>query len=227
MEKKPTNKDFALVEAMISPNNEKYPKLRVFLDGEEYHPGVMTITSQYGTLGVGKRPEGFNGWLFRDPGGGGSVTIPWAEIPSGEILVGLVHEDRPNLGHEKVWCAIGGMLDPAETHKEANIREANEEAGLNVKNAVALAGKPVVQDRLFYIVNIEEGEGIRLYTLEVAFKALEETDLGWRMRTNLLNDKRESEMRFFPWREAARISPDSLAHSGIVRLLAFLRPSLL
>lgn len=82
----------------------------VLVDGEGVQAGKVEISSKFGTLTYGLRPEGYDGWAFREQGGGGAVTVPYAHTPEGELLIGLLLEKRANMGDEPVWCAIGGFV---------------------------------------------------------------------------------------------------------------------
>ena len=88
----------------------------VTIDGVR-QPGIrhIELASQWGTLIWGQRPEGFEGWTFKEAGG--AITIPWARL-NGRILIGMIAEMRPNMGQRPSWCAIGGILDPGETHQQ-------------------------------------------------------------------------------------------------------------
>lgn len=79
----------------------------VKVDGKVIRPRLLEIDSDWGEFKLGLRPEGFHGWAFR-PGKSGAMTFPWARTPEGDILVGLIHEFRPNMGPGKVWCPMGG-----------------------------------------------------------------------------------------------------------------------
>ena len=56
-------------------------KCKIFADGKEIFPGSLTVEHDTWALKVGIRPEGWQGFLFRENGGGGSFTIPWALGP--------------------------------------------------------------------------------------------------------------------------------------------------
>ncbi|MDO8590476.1 MAG: hypothetical protein Q7R65_00685, partial [bacterium] len=59
---------------------------------------VRLVSSRFGELMYGLRPEGYDSWVYREPQGGGEVTIPYVFTPEGELLVGLLREARANMG---------------------------------------------------------------------------------------------------------------------------------
>ncbi|MDO8590550.1 MAG: NUDIX hydrolase, partial [bacterium] len=114
----------------------------VSVNGEESDIKIFEISSRFGTLTYGLRPEGYDGWAFREAGGGGDVTLPFSFTPDGELLIGLLLESRANMGDQPVWCVIGGFIDAGETHEMAQAREAVEEAGIDARKAQILPGLP-------------------------------------------------------------------------------------
>lgn len=182
--------------------------------------GVVEISSKFGTLKYGLRPEGYDGWAFYGIGGGGSVTIPYARN-KGELFIGLVNENRPNISHDPVLCAIGGFLDPKETHESAQRREASEEVGINTLKARKLTGVPTCPDRGFFVCNVDKDEGVHSYALEIPFEWLAPQGNGFTLNPeHLLGVKRESDVIFYHWRTAIALTPDGLARAAIAQLLS-------
>ena len=103
--------------------------------------GTVKISSKFGTLYYGFRPEGYDGWVFAENNGGGAVTLPYTYDENGNLLIGLILENRANMGGE-VLCVIGGFVDPQETHYQAQVRESQEEAGVDTALARELEGLP-------------------------------------------------------------------------------------
>lgn len=200
---------------------EGQPPIEFYFDGIRHYPTEVLLKSPWFTIGVGKRPD-FNGFLVRNCNGKGAVTVLWSRDSNERLLIGLVLEKRPNLGPEPVWCIAGGNLELGESHKEAQIRELHEETGFDTSMAKELPGLPFVEDRVLYVADAKKGEGNHAYSLEVSLDMLEkdEREAVWKPKLGLIKHKAESEIRFFPWREAARMSPDALALAAISRLLA-------
>jgi 8-oxo-dGTP pyrophosphatase MutT (NUDIX family) len=193
---------------------------RVIVDGEEKPCGHLALVhDKYGKIEWGQRPEGFAGWVFHEPGGGGSVTIPFAKNPEGEIFLGLIRENRANMGGPN-WCVVGGYIDPGETHQTTAERETQEEAGL-VSSPMALPGLPGCINRATWVADPSKDEGVHAYGIEIPWALLERAeDEGHRMVAGTLNHTKEAEMRFFPWKDAIQRSPNMLARGAIAQLLA-------
>ena len=214
-------------EAMAAFEMGQIPKDKgrgwtVLIDGEEQKTGKVEISSKFGTLIYGLRPEGYDGWAFREQGGGGAVTVPYARTSDGELLVGLLLEKRANMGDEPVWCAIGGFVDPGESHDTAQTREAAEESGLDAAKAEELAGMATNANRAFFVADASVGEGVRGYGLSIPFDWLEADGESFKLKDAALiaGFKKADDMRLFPWRAAIGRSPDALARSAIAQLIA-------
>lgn len=195
----------------------------VLVDGEErLLVGKVEINSKFGSLTYGLRPEGYDGWAFREQGGGGVVTVPYTRRPDGELFVGLLLEKRANMGDGPVWCAIGGFVDPDESHDKAQAREALEESGLDTAKAKELAGVATNANRAFFVADVSAGEGVRAYSLFLPFDWLEADGESFKLKDVALlpGFKKSSDIRLFKWRDAIRRSADALARAAISQLLA-------
>lgn len=195
---------------------------KVTIDGQEVSPGLIEIESGYGKLTYGLRPEGYDSWVFRQTNGGGVVTIPFSYSPSGELLIALVLEDRPNMGDKPVWCIIGGFVGPKELQEQAQQRLAKKEAGINTVKARKLGGAVPVCNRLFFVADAQAGEGDVGYSLMIPPDHLEPDGDCWKLsNAALLPDyKKSGEVRFFHWRTAAMMCPDGIADSNLLKFIA-------
>lgn len=208
----------------MKPVPKDKQKWKIRIDGVEVSVGLVELISdRHGRVVYGMRPEGYDGWVLYEPGGGGAATVPFAKTPSGELLVGLLLEDRLNMGG-KVFDLMGGFIDPGESHAAAQVREAHEESGLDTAKAHELRGVPAVANRAYWVADATKGEGLHVWGVEVPFSSLkkDEAGKGFRIKKDIvgLDQKKASNIRFFPWREAVRQTPDALARSAIAQLLA-------
>lgn len=200
----------------------------VMIDGVEVKPGKVEIISNrgFGQLAYGLRPEGHDGWAYSHDGG--AMTIPYSRNLSAEILVGLLREERKNMDGP-IWDVPGGFVDPGEHPLETGAREFFEEVGLQMSafTTIELAGLPTIEDRFCYALDPKIGQGNRTVAIEIPFALLQEdSPAGWRFRDDMspptrkaLIRKGHGNLRFFPWKAAVSMSPDSLTRAAIAQLL--------
>lgn len=193
----------------------------VKINGEYMPAGLVEIRStRFGTLTYGLRPEGYDGWVFEEIGGGGAVTLPYTKMPDGTLLVGLIEEDRPNMGGKRL-CIIGGFVNPGEKHEAAQVREAAHEADLNASEAEELPGYPVNSNRAFFVADATKGEGVHAYAIEIPTEYA--IDAGGSYRYQI---PEEAKSRFgkianvvlLPIDIAIQTTSDALALAAIARL---------
>jgi 8-oxo-dGTP pyrophosphatase MutT (NUDIX family) len=196
---------------------------KVLVDGAEVQAGTVEIVSgRYGRITYGWRPEGFDSWVYTMQRN--AVTLPYSvvEIDSKpELVVGLLTEDRPNMGG-KVLCVIGGFTDPGETIEEARRREADEEAGLVGK--AKQIGDTMVTDRLFWNASTQDIGGNVPFAQRISPKALVQTEPHeWRVKQGeaaFQDFKKALLLRFYRWNDAVDRSNDGIALAALARLKA-------
>lgn len=187
-----------------------------------YHARIFNENYQLG-MEVGLRAEGYVGPAFYEKGGVITILYTYHEA---ELLIGLLLENRPNLSAEPVLDAVGGMVDPEESHEHANERETEEEAGVKMQ-AEPISGY-TTWNRLFNFADLKTGAGtVKRYVLEVPFSFLEkQDDASFRFSSLAIKTHGfKAKVVFLPWLEAAEKTPDLIAHGGILGLLAKLRRS--
>lgn len=132
----------------------------------------MGISVKYG-----KRPEGYDGFVIREPGG--AATMPYMIAEDGGIYVGVVTEYRPTMGEEKTDniprgfsdFKSNGELEDAET---TATREMQEETGYRTlgRNLITLA-EGMNPNSTFFDYSHDKKEGVSIFALPVKQDDLE------------------------------------------------------
>ncbi len=193
---------------------------KIYVDGNKIAADMVEFRSErWGHLTYGFRPEGFDSWTFKTRTN--AVTVPYSIVGwwKRTLLVGLLLENRPNLGGETL-CVIGGFTDPGETIDEAQKREADEEAGL-VGRARAI-GSPMYTDRLFWDGS-ENGYGGNVpFVQRVSSQVLVRRIDRWYVRggkTSPFKDFKKAEnLVFLPWADAVEACQDGIALAALAHV---------
>jgi ADP-ribose pyrophosphatase YjhB (NUDIX family) len=151
----------------------------------------LTISNpKFGVVTYGLTTPGYDGWSFRENGGGGSVIVPYASIEK-QLYIGVLEQGRHNQGG-KVLNVPRGFLDPGESHFEAAKREFAEESGVNVKvNVVPLAGEPMNPNSAFFETP-EPEEGVKCFAVQFHSAQLEKGEMGYKFRDGIVKPNAES-----------------------------------
>lgn len=183
---------------------------------------VKALNEKFGVgFEIGQRPEGYPGPAIYEKGG--AITIFYSFAEDGELLIGLLSKKRPNLDTNPILEAVGGLVDPGETHTQTQVRETEEESGINMI-AEELPGF-TAWNRLYQFANLSSGEGAgKRYVLQIPFNLLNEKDGQFQFGAKVVEQcKFSPDVIFLPWVEASLTCPDNIALGGIVALLALLR----
>ncbi|HEX7484276.1 MAG TPA: NUDIX domain-containing protein, partial [Candidatus Saccharimonadales bacterium] len=116
----------------VPVDQRRTPGWKIMVNGESWD-AVSSAHLTQEQMGIevsyGLHPQGYDGVIIREFGGGGAVTIPYMIHPeTGHIYVGLVKEHRPLVGGE-VWNVPRGFVNFGETHQHSAEREVTEEMG--------------------------------------------------------------------------------------------------
>lgn len=146
-------------------------------NGSDVTEAVRHAKMSHDTLGVevtfGQRPEGYDGFIIRERGGGGAATIPYMINSDGGIYVGVVEENRATLGG-KTQNIPRGAQSKNETHEQTAARELSEETGYEAQTGrFALLAAGLNSNSAFFDTSRSESDGISIYALRVQEDELE------------------------------------------------------
>lgn len=187
---------------------------------------------QFGELKIGQRSDGHMGWTFHEPGGGGSVIVPYT-ILKGTLFVGLLKEYRPLRGGVTLNVPRGflGGCKPLE----AAWREQDEEVGFidGTIRIGQLPGNPANPNSAFF--ETRAGEGVHFFAFMLHANELEEITEEcvegaegkvFAIKRNLMSPTAEEanilDVRFYKWTVAAKVG-DMFTNAAVARLLAMLK----
>ncbi len=144
----------------------------VAINGENVEEPVESASLTQGRMGIdieyGQRPEGYDGVVIRERGGGGAVTIPYMVHPnSGDVYVGVVEEFRPTLGGN-VLNVPRGFMDAGETHRDTATRELQEETGFKaIGSRVVQLAQGLNPNSTYFDTSRSEDEGVSIFAVPV------------------------------------------------------------
>jgi 8-oxo-dGTP pyrophosphatase MutT (NUDIX family) len=206
---------------------------RVEVNGKKVNsPRLVHVSSdRFGVLSFGQRPEGTQGWSWREIGGGGSGIVLFHIDEEKKLRIGLLLEGRPNMGGD-VWNIPRGFINPGDTHFDSACSELSEEVGIQNPDdrLFQLLGFPANANSTFF--DTSEGGGFHFFGFEV--KKDEVKKAGDASKTLIFKQgsltpkskmgERIYGCHFFPWNTVATMS-DMFSNAGFARLLAT-RPDL-
>ena len=202
---------------------------KLVVDGKEMVARAIEIASKFGVL-----RWGFNGaydtWGFEEPGGGGSVLVPYFFDEDGALWIGVVRQPRPFQSETPVLNLPRGFLKPGETHFETANREGSEEVGLDGRERVFLldgeGGNPNSTFNITVGTN-EDGtpKGIRFYGVRFTEDEVEAADdSSYTFRDGVVTPVTPDAEKimgtvFVPWTDVAQLGC-MMSNAGVARLIA-------
>lgn len=168
-----SNEGYKMLSLSKEPEAQVKRGWKLEINGIEVKEPIESVRLVNSRMGVealyGQRPEGYDGPILKEPGGGGSVTIPYY-LHNGQLYIGVVEEERLTCTDgtkEKVLNVPRGFLDSNQTHFETAKQELKEETGYEPmeKRIKELSGRPTNPNSAFFITG--KDKGVRMYGVEV------------------------------------------------------------
>lgn len=137
---------------------------------------VSNVSLKHEKMGVelkyGMRPEGYDGFIIREPGG--AATLPYMIDENGRFFVGVVNEYRPTMGEASTLNIPRGFSDFGETKQETATRELAEETGYRALGSrlIQLA-EGLNPNSTFFDYSHSPKEGVSIFALPVERTELE------------------------------------------------------
>jgi len=210
----------------------------VLINGEKVDTPIQTVTLVNQRMQVevdyGQRPEGFDGPVLKEPGGGGSVIVPYV-IHEGQLYIAVVEEKRPTMTDGVPLPVLNvprGFLDPNETHFETAKRELAEETGYVPleKRIKEVEGDPMNPNSTFFVTG--KDKGVRVFSAhvlneetKVSNSSEDSTEIEFEFDPDVIRAKegaskiadRVMHSRFIHWTKAVKLG-DMFTNSAVARL---------
>ena len=234
---RPNGQEYKVSSISKEPEAQAKRGWKLEINGSQFQEPVENFRLFNTSMGVevlyGQRPEGYDGPVIKEPGGGGAVTIPYY-IHEGNLYIGVVEEARPTCTDgttEMVLNVPRGFLTPGETHFETAKRELAEEAGYQPleKRIVQLNGEPLNPNSTFFVTGKDKGVkmyGVQVYDFEVSMaKSTDDlVEREFQFDKNVITPtsrmgERIGGSKFIHWTKAAS-QIDMFTVAGVARILA-------
>ncbi|NCU44274.1 NUDIX domain-containing protein [Candidatus Falkowbacteria bacterium] len=151
---------------------------QVFIDGkliENY--SHLAAKSKYGVMNLGISPDLGQHITFQEPGGGGSVIIPFVLIQEQQIVdlkklnkeqdyqvyAGLIEQQRDRQGG-LVWNVPRGYVNQGDSHDQTAAKELIEETGLSGQPFL-LPGRSLNPNSSYFETG--KNNGVRIYAINL------------------------------------------------------------
>jgi 8-oxo-dGTP pyrophosphatase MutT (NUDIX family) len=192
---------------------------QVFIDGQPVdHYSHLAAQSKYGVMNLGISPDLGQHITFQEPGGGGSVIIPFVVIQEQrvvdlrslnkkqdyQIYAGLIEQQRDRQGG-LVWNVPRGYVNQGDSHDQTAAKELTEETGLSGQPFL-LPGQSLNPNSSYFETG--KDNGVRIYAINLGSDRA-----AWRdSQVVLLDNPQPTEVhekvgqcRFFPLAELSQL----------------------
>ncbi len=233
----PDGQEYRVSPISKEPEAQARRGWKLEINGKEAEGPIESASLINSRLGVeviyGQRPEGYDGPVLKEPGGGGAVTIPYY-VHEGSLYIGVVEEARPTCTDgtdERVLNVPRGFLTHGETHFETARRELAEEAGYEPleNRIIQLNGEPLNPNSTFFVTGKDKGVrmyGVQVHDFEVSNTNFSDnpTEREFQFDKEVIKPKsrvgeRIGRSKFIHWTKAA-LQIDMFTAAGVARILA-------
>jgi ADP-ribose pyrophosphatase YjhB (NUDIX family) len=234
---KPEGQEYKVAPISKEPEAQAKRGWKLEINGKEFEEPIENARLFNSRMGVelkyGQRPEGYDGFVLTEPGGGGAVTIPYY-VHEGNIYIGVVEEARPTCtdgATEMVMNVPRGFLTPGETHFETAKRALAEEAGYEPleKRIVQLNGEPQNPNSTYFVTGKDKGVrmyGVQVHDFEVSMAKSSDdpSEREFQFDKEIIKPtsrmgERIGKSKFIHWKKAAS-QIDMFTAAGVARILA-------
>jgi len=197
---------------------------KLIVDGKEVSAREVELGSKFGLLRWAKTAIGYDSWGFEEPGGGGTVLVPFVRTSAGELLIGVVEQMRPFQSERLVMNLPRGFLEPGNSHFESAVAELTEEfAVVSGERVFLLPGEPGNPNSTFF-VTLGAEQGVRYYGVQFSSQEIEFENGSCRLSSSVIKPVTPAAEKiigclFVPWKVAATIG-DQFTNCGVARLMA-------
>jgi 8-oxo-dGTP pyrophosphatase MutT (NUDIX family) len=156
---------FEMGDIPLTPEDQAKRGWELAVNGELVAE-VATASLSHPKMGLevtyGTRPEGYDGFIIREPGG--AATIPYMIDDDGGIFVGVVKEYRPTMGEAETLNIPRGFSDITDKSKrETAERELKEETGATLGSAAVLLAEGLNPNSTFFDYSKSRDAGVSIY----------------------------------------------------------------
>lgn len=155
---------FEMSDIPLTPEDQAKRGWELEVNGEPVAE-VGSASLSHPKMGVevtyGKRPEGYDGFIIREPGG--AATIPYMIDANGGIFVGVVKEFRPTMGEAETLNIPRGFSDFGETKEQTAARELKEETGATMGSAAVLLAEGLNPNSTFFDYSKSKDAGVSIF----------------------------------------------------------------
>lgn len=194
------------------------------VNGEVVNAREVELESKFGLLRWGKTAVGYDSWGFEEPGGGGTVLVPFVKSGTGDLLIGVVEQMRPFQSEKLILNLPRGFLEIGLNHFESAVTELHEEFAVVSGERVFLQPGDSGNPNSTFFVTLGEEKGVKYYGVQFYESEIEQINGIHVLSRKVVSPQTPAAEKiigsqFVPWQVAATVG-DLFTNSGTVRLMA-------